>query len=260
MGGERPLWASSSLYAGGVATISQEAKRELLARAPLFSRLSPGQLDEMAASARIRRLAVKQELFHKGDEGSQVYAVASGRLKAFTTSSEGDDVVFDIIGPGELIGEIALLGGTPRTATVTALEPCELLVIDRREFLAFLERNPDAAVELLRVLAVRIKHLSELVEDTLFLNLPLRLAKKLTALCRIYGQPTADGVRVDLKLSQEEWGDLVGTTRESINKQLRQWTQEGFLRVDGGYIVILRPDALEELAGEPGVAPRIRAH
>jgi len=241
--------AIGPVYAGNVATISREARRELLANASLFSRLSPGQLDEITGSARIERLALRKELFHKGDEAGQVYVVASGKLKALTTSSEGDDVVFDIMGPGEVIGEIALLGGTPRTATVTALEPCELLVIDRREFLAFLKRNPDAATELLRVLAVRIKRLSELVEDTLFLNLPLRLAKKLTALARVYGQPAPDGVRVDLKLSQEEWGDLVGTTRESINKQMRQWTHEGLVRVEGGYVVVLRPEVLEKLAG-----------
>jgi CRP-like cAMP-binding protein len=232
-----------------VARLSTDAKHRLLARGSLFAGLEPAQLDEIAAATRIQKLAKRDELFHKGDEGSQVYVVVSGRLKALATSLEGDDVVFNILGPGEVFGEIALLGETPRTATVAAIEPCELLVIDRRDFLALLRRHPEAAIGLLRVLALRLKRVSELVEDTLFLNLPIRLAKKLLALDRIYGRDTEDGRRVDLKLSQEEWGDLVGTTRESINKQLRAWAEQGLITVDQGYIVIQRSDELEKLAG-----------
>ena len=234
---------------GGMASRSSEAKRELLAKDSLFSGLTADQLDELVAASRSLRLVKRDELFHKGDAGSQVYVVVSGKLKALTTSLEGDDVVFSILGPGEVFGEIALLGETPRTATVVAIERCELMVIDRRDFLALLKRHPDAAIRLLQLLAVRVKRVSELVEDTLFLNLPVRLAKKLLALARVYGEQTPAGLRVDLKLSQEEWGDLVGATRESINKRVRVWTDEGIVSVDHGYIVIHRPDELEKLAG-----------
>ncbi len=231
-----------------MAALSREARRKALAQGPLFASARSDQLEELAAAARSQKLAKGDELFHKGDEGSQIYAVVSGRLKALTTSREGDDVVFSILGPGEVFGEIALLGGRRRTATVTALEPCELLVIDRREFLDFLRRDPDVAIGMMGVLAGRIERLSEWVEDTLFLNLPLRLAKKLMVLGERYGEETPAGLRLDLKLSQEEWGDLVGTTRQSINKQLRAWTAEGILSVDRGYIVIHRRDDLERLA------------
>jgi CRP-like cAMP-binding protein len=132
---------------------------------------------------------------------------------------------------------------------VSAIEDCQLLAIDRRDFMSFLRTNPEVSVKLLSVLATRLKRVSELVEDTLFLNLPLRLAKKLLSLSRAYGEEAADGVRIDLRLSQEEWGDLVGTTRESINKQMRQWTEAGIVRVDNGYVVILNPVELEKLAG-----------
>ena len=158
-------------------------------------------------------------------------------------------MVFSILGPGEVFGEVALLGGTKRTATVSAIETCELLVIDRRDFMAFLDSHPDISANLLQVLALRLKRVSELVEDTLFLNLPLRLAKKLSALARLYGQDVDGGTRVDLKLSQEEWGDLVGATRESINKQVRLWVDEGIVRVDKGYIVIQKPSELQKLGG-----------
>ena len=232
-----------------VSAVTPAEKLKLLANIELFSGFSAKQLEAASCVARSKTLERRQELFHKGDEGGEVFVVASGKLKALTTSTDGDDVVFSILGPGEVFGEVALLGATPRTATVTAIEDCRLLVIDRRDFMSFLRTHPDIAVKLLSVLAIRLKRVSELVEDTLFLNLPLRLAKKLLALSRIYGQKVSDGMRIDLKLSQEEWGDLVGTTRESVNKQVRKWTDAGIVRVDDGYLVILKPVELEKLAG-----------
>jgi CRP-like cAMP-binding protein len=174
-----------------------------------------------------------------------------GTLKVVTTSEAGDDVVFSTLGPGDVFGEIALLCEAERTATVVALTDCELLVIERRELLAFLRSHPDASLRLMTVLAQRVRNLSEFVEDTLFLNLPVRLAKKLVAYAESHGKRTPDGVRIELRLSQEEWGDLVGATRESINKQMRSWTEEGLLRIVQGRVLLLRLDALEALAGSP---------
>lgn len=224
-------------------------KVTLLARVELFSGFSEQQLAGAAQVARLKTLRRREELFHKGDEGGEVYVVASGTLKALTTSIDGNDVVFSILGPGEVFGEVALLGATKRTATVTAIEDCTLVVIDRRDFLSYVKTDADMAVKLLSVLSMRLKRVSELVEDTQFLNLPLRLAKKLLSLGRIYGKSTSDGLQIELKLSQEEWGDLVGATRESVNKQMRQWTDAGIIKMDKGYVVLLNAVELEKLAG-----------
>ena len=237
------------MYAVVVSSITPSDKLKLLANVALFSDFSVKQLEAVSLVARKKTLQRRDELFHKGDPGGEIYIVVSGKLKALTTSVEGDDVVFSILGPGEVFGEVALLGATPRTATVSAIEDCQLLAIDRRDFMSFLRTNPEVSVKLLAVLAMRLKRVSELVEDTLFLNLPLRLAKKLLSLSRAYGEEAAEGIRIDLRLSQEEWGDLVGTTRESINKQMRKWTEAGVLRIDDGYVVILNPVELEKLAG-----------
>lgn len=228
--------------------LSPTGKRELLAGVSLFAGLDPRELDTLVGVARSKEVKAKAELFHKGDSGTQVYVIVEGRLKVLTTSSEGDDVVFNILGPTEMIGEVALLTGLPRTATVSALEACTLLVIDRRDMLAVLRREPEVAIKLLGVLGERLGRVSELVEDTLFLNLPIRLAKKLVRFARSDGEKVEDGLRIDLKLSQEEWGDLVGATREAVNKQLRSWSQDGLVRLEKGYVVILKPDEIETLA------------
>ena len=229
--------------------LTPERKRELLARVPLFQGFALRELDALVPAARPIDVAARREVFHKGDVGSQLYVVIDGRLKALTTSAAGDEVVFNVMGPGEVFGELALLADSPRSATVRAIERCELLVLDRRDFLAFLKRSPDVAVRMLTVLAERVLRVSEFVEDVQFLNLPVRLAKKLVLFADRYGRDAANGaVKIDLKLSQEEWGDLVGTTRESVNKQMRAWADENLIRIDGGYVTLLQPEAIERLA------------
>jgi CRP/FNR family cyclic AMP-dependent transcriptional regulator len=227
------------------------AKRvALLQRTPLFEGLDPTQLEELAAETRTHSHKRKEELFHKGDDGSDVYIVISGRLKALTTSADGSDVVFSILGPGDVIGEIAMLSGMPRTATVVALEACDLLSLSRPDILSFLNRHPAAAIKMLRIVSKRLANVSEFIEDALFLNLPSHLAKKLVDLAHTFGEETDAGLRLNLRLSQTELGNLVGATRESVNKQISSWRVKGIVSVDGGHIVIHRLDELEKLANE----------
>ena len=219
-----------------------------LARFPPFENLSSEQLAELAAVTRFERLNRRAELCHKGEEGSDLYLVMEGRLKAFTTSDEGDDVVFNIHGPGDLVGEVAVLAELPRTATVAALESCLLLALDRNDLLAFLRRHPDLALQMLASSTRRLAYLTEFVEGRMFLSISRRLAKKLVELSRRYGDSTPAGQRINLRLSQSELGDLVGATRESVNKLLKAWSSEGLLSIDGGHVVIRRLDLLEKLA------------
>ena len=225
-------------------------RRELFARVPMFERLAPHELDALLAVSHARTLAAGAELFHKGDRGMQIFVILRGRLKVVTTSAEGDDIVFGIMDPGEVFGELALLADTGgvRTATVVAMDDCELLVLDRREFVPFLRAHPDAAIRLLETLAERLRRISEFVEDTMFLNLPSRLAKKLLALAEAYGKESPEGLWIDLEVSQEELGDFVGTTRESINKQLRSWADEGIASMGGGFVTIRDEAALRQIA------------
>ncbi len=248
MGASGAFIPARTAYAEDVAKLDRTQRAEFLERIPLFEDLNAQQMEELAQTVRGHSCKRREELFHKGDDGTDIYVVVSGKLKALTTSSEGDDVVFNIMSQGDVFGEIAMLAERPRSATVVAIESCELLSLSRRDLLYFLRRHPDAAIKMLSLVAKRLVSVSGLVEDTLFLNLPIRLAKKLVDFAGTYGEETPEGLRLGLKLSQTEWGDLVGTTRESINKQIRAWTKEGLLSVDAGYLVIHRFDELERLA------------
>jgi len=232
-----------------MADLSPEEKRRLLRASSLFQELSDAELDELVPLARHTSVNAREELFHQGDPGSQLYVVVRGRLKVLTTSSQGDEIVFNILGPGEVVGELAVLNQAERTATVKAIDVSELISLHQRDLFRFLQTHPDAGIKLAGILAARVTNLSDLLSDMQFLNLPFRLAKKMTALAHNYGQEQEDGLRIKLRISQEEWGDLVGATRESINKQFRSWTKEGLIHTDRGCIVLDRPEEMKRLAG-----------
>jgi len=223
-------------------------RRRLLSHVSLFSLLDEADLDELLKLSTTRRLGEGEILFRKGDPGRQLYGVLEGRLKIYSSGADGREVVFGLSDPGDVTGEIALLDSEPRSATVVALEPTELLMLDRRDFLPFLQRHPSVAIRLAEILAERLRRLSELAEDSVLLALRARLAKKLVALARSYGRETGEGTRIELKLSQQALGDMVGTSRESINKQLRAWTQQGLVKSQRGFITLCGPSELESLA------------
>jgi CRP-like cAMP-binding protein len=227
--------------------LSPSQKRALLVSQELFARLTDRELDDLVQAVHVKQVTAREELCHKDDPGNQLFVIVQGMLKAQATSPTGDDVVFSIMGPGEMFGELALFCGGRRTANVVAIENSQLMSIDRRDLFPFLRRHPDAAIKLLEVLALRVQHLTSVMEDTTFLNLPQRLAKRLLDLARRYGKRTEDGVRIEMKINQSELGDLVATTRESINKQFRAWSEEGVASMSGGFVTILDVEKLQEI-------------
>ena len=245
MGGGELRGRTGASAAASAATVD---RRRLLANVSIFSSLDERSLDALVRATSTRRLDTGEVLFRKGEPGRQLYGVLTGRLKASAAGADGKEIVFSVCDPGEVIGEIALLDSNPRSATIVALEPSLLLVLDRRDFLPFLERHPRVAIELAELLAARLRRLSELAEDSVLLALRARLAKKLVSFSRRYGRPTPEGVQIDLPFSQQELGDMVGTSRESINKQLRAWQEEGLLVSSRGRITLRDAAALEALA------------
>lgn len=214
----------------------------------LLGMLAPNELQALLAHATVRRFSAGQRVFGKGEPGCTMMAVLAGRVKICSPSLEGKEVVLRVVNPGEIFGEVAILDGQERLADAVAMGNTQLVVIDRRHIIPVLRAHPDMSLRLMTVLCDRLRRTTAQVEDAIFLDAPARLAKQLLALARLYGVATPDGLRIELKLSQSQIGSMVGTSRESINKQLRDWTKDGIIRVEDGLITIRRGAFLQGLA------------
>lgn len=223
-------------------------KRKLLQSHVLLGRLPAADLDRLVSYARVVSHKADSTIFLKGSPGTGLMAVISGRVKITAPSPEGKEVILNIINPGEIFGEVALLDGKERTADAVALTDCELLVLERRDFLPFLQSRPELCVQLLAILCERLRRTSEQVEEILFLELPGRFARALLRLAQTHGERIAAGTRITLPLSQREFGELVGISREGINKQLHAWQREGWISLDRGEVVIRNMAALKRVA------------
>ncbi|MCB2101589.1 MAG: Crp/Fnr family transcriptional regulator [Rhodobacterales bacterium] len=225
-----------------------EQVRQMMARNDLFRHLGDELLDQLVGKVRVTRYRPNQSIFLKGEPGTTLQAVLTGRVKISNVSADGKEVVLNIIDPGEFFGEIALLDGKDRTANATALEDTELLCLHRSDFMNFLQTHPGWAVHVIETLCCRVRLASEMVEDSAFLTLPIRLAKRLMWLAESYGAEVGGGIRIDLKLTQRELGGLVGLSRENINRQLKAWQKDGMVDLAGGFITITDMGAMEDLA------------
>jgi CRP-like cAMP-binding protein len=192
----------------------------------------------LIAGGRTKHIGVKELIISKGDTATEVFFIVDGRVKVSASSEEGKEIIFAILGPGELFGEIALVEGTEHSASVIAIEPTEILMFERRDFLALLHKQPALALSLLTTVCSRLRGASELAEDISFLPLAARLAKRLIALAHSYGIASDRGVRIALHLCQQELANMVSTTRESVNKQLALWQTEGLISTRKGYLTI----------------------
>jgi len=218
-----------------------------LVRSALFDAMRPEELDEILMFASERRFRRGQTIFQRGDNGSSMMAVLRGRVRISSVSADGKEVTLNVINPGEIFGEFALLDGKPRSNDATASEETLLLIVERRHFMPFLSRNQDLTLRLIAVLCEKLRRTSMALEEIALFDLPVRLARVLLKLADDYGRPAPTGIRIDLKLSQRDLSNLVASSRESVNKQLRVWRENGTVDREEGFIVLYRPAVLRDL-------------
>jgi len=223
-------------------------REDILAGHFLLRHLRPEELSRLAATATLARHKAQATIFQKGDPGGSMMAVVRGRVKICTYSADGKELVLNIIDQGGLFGEIAVMDGQPRSADAVALEDTELLVLERTRLMPFLTENPEIPTRLIAVLCQRLRQTSEALEDALLRDAPSRVARGLLRLAVTFGKQEAAGLRLDIKLSQQQIGNLIGISRESINKYIVEWTRAGYLTVHNGVITIIDKPALESLS------------
>jgi len=222
-------------------------RHKLFAAHPFFSGFARPVLDRLVSHAVTRRVKKGTILFRKGDAGTSLYAVCAGSVRISVPSEQGQDAIFNLIPPGELFGEIALLDGGARTADAVVIEDSELMVIERRDFIPLVREYPDVAMKLIEVVCTRLRRTSEQVEDIVFLGLPERLAK---ALLRLHARSVADPENT-IRITQRDLSQMVGASRESANKLLRDWQRRGWLKLRRGGLRLLAPKALAAMVSEP---------
>ena len=230
-----------------MAGLSRAAKRDVLAATDLFAGLARDDLDALAGLATERRVLRETLVVRRGDTDASLLILVNGRLRVTAVSAEGREVTLRVMEAGTFLGEIALLDGRSRSADVTAMTDSTLLVVDRAAFLPFLSSRPDLMLRLMALLCDRLRRSSAAFEDVALASLASRLAKRLLDLAESHGQVVPAGVRIRLKLSQKELSGQVAATRERVNKQLRQWHEQGLLGHEGGDMVVRDPDKLRAL-------------
>jgi CRP-like cAMP-binding protein len=218
-------------------------KLSLLRNHVLFRDLPPPIIDRIGSYMKIRKIPRGATIFTKGDPGTGLIGVLQGSVKISIASADGRDIVLNIIQAGEIFGEIALLDGHPRTADATAMSECELMVIERRDFMQFLRTQPDMTLKFIEILCARLRRTSEQVQDLTFLNLPTRLAK---ALLQLQAETSTPNGKV--AITQRELSQIIGRSRESTNKQLRAWSKRGWIALDRGGVTVVAPDQLTDIA------------
>jgi CRP/FNR family cyclic AMP-dependent transcriptional regulator len=216
-----------------------------LQQTSLFTGIQEAQLAQIAQDMAVRRFAQGEVIFREGDPGQVLYMVQSGQVRIFVNGIHGSETSVILCGrPGEVFGELAVIDGLPRSATAVALVETVLLTISRENFRKHMRQCPQLALNFLNELSVRVRYNTRQMNSLTSMDVPQRLARKLMELAQSYGLAEDGGVRINMPLTQSDLASLIGATRESINKSLRDFRLREWIHIHQGQIIILDPEAL----------------
>lgn len=214
---------------------------------PLLARLPDDDLKALASRGRVRRFNAGATIFHEGDPGDAIYVVVDGRIRMSRLSGSGTEATLALIGAGDCTGELSLFDGKPRSATATAMQATRTFVVSREDFVNWIKERPGASLALLETLSLRIRRTNEIVTDLVFLDLPHRLAKHLLTLASSHAEGN-NSRRPRLQVTQGELASMLGVSRESVNKQLNQFSRDGWITLSRGAVTIDDSEALRTFA------------
>ncbi len=213
-------------------------EESIVRKAPLFTALEEFAALSLHASMDSVKISKGSILFAEGDEGDHLYVIVEGKIKLGTSSGDGRENLLSILGPGEMFGELSLFDPNPRTSTATAVTDAKLLSLGQTKLIPWLTENPRVSLNLLASLAQRLRRTNEAVGDLVFSDVPGRVAKALIDLGERFGKQTDEGLLVNHDLTQEELAQLVGASRETVNKALADFAGRNWLKLDGRAVLI----------------------
>ena len=212
---------------------------EILRRTPLFANLDDAAFALLTDDIQEIDLSRNAVLFYEGDQDDQRFAVLSGKVKLGRTAADGRENMVAIMGPGDVFGEMALFDPSPRSTNAVAVSETRLAAIKHESFKRAQQLDPTISDQVIKTLARRLRHANEALADLVFSDVPGRLAKALLDLADRFGRPATDGVLVAHELTQEELAQLVGASRETVNKALAEFVSRGWIRLEARAVVIL---------------------
>lgn len=222
--------------------------QDILMRAGILQGVPAAAAAALVEELRQVSFPPRHTVFTEGEPGVDLYIVLAGKVKIRRRTTDGRETLIAVLGPSDMFGELALFDPGPRTSTVTTLTEVTAVRMDRRALRAWIAAHPDIAQQLLRVLARRLRRTNDALCDLIFTDVPGRVAKQLLDLANRFGTSTEAALSVDLGLTQEELAQLVGSSRETVNKALAEFTQRGWIRQQAKTLFITAPDRLAHRA------------
>lgn len=221
---------------------------QLLENVPFLAALEPADRRALAGYIRRRRYRRGEVIFQKDDPGHALFIVEEGAVRIYLPGLQGADLTLALLGRGHFFGDLSLLDGAPRSASAAAAEDATLLVLDRSDFVQLIASRPRATLAVLAVVARRLRETDEMASDLAFMNVSGRLAKKLLELAAAHGAQRPDGVLLDVRLTQEEIANMIGVTRESVNRNLARLRRAGLIQREGRRLLIRDAEGLRQLS------------
>jgi len=215
---------------------------------PLFAALDDDAGAALRGAMRYESFGRGDVIFDEGDQGDKLYAVIEGKVKLARTAADGRENLQTVLGPGEMFGELSLFDPRPRTAGAVAVTDATLASLAHNALRPWIIKHPDVAVQLLQALVQRLRRTNDVMADLVFSDVPSRVAKALLGLAERFGQPIPEGIHVMHDLTQEELAQLVGASRETVNKALADFSGRGWIRIESRAVVIKDLDGLTRRA------------
>lgn len=221
---------------------------ETLAKAGIFQGVDPDAALALGSQLETVDYPRGSAIFSEGELGDRLYVILAGKVKLGRHSPDGRENLLAVMGPSDMFGELSVFDPGPRTSTATSVTDVRLATMDRAALLDWIRKRPEIAEQLLRVLARRLRRTNNALADLIFTDVPGRVAKALLQLARQFGQQEGSGMRVTHDLTQEELAQLVGASRETVNKALADFGHRGWLRLEGKSVIILDGERLSRRA------------
>ena len=221
---------------------------DVVRKAPLFAALDDEAAKALMGSMTSTHLERGDILFREGDQGDRIYVIGEGKIKLGLSSVDGRENLLAVLGPGEMFGELSLFDPGDRTATATAVAETQLIALGHEDLDSFLSGRPAVAANLLAALARRLRRTNETLADLVFTDVPGRVAKALLDLSIRFGRPAEDGILVAHDLTHEELAQLVGASRETVNKALADFATRGWIKLEARAVVLTDAERLKRRA------------